>query len=126
MGTTYTSAGEALITDLIDFAAQGTTATFTAWFINWGTGTVTDQKSDTGLGNEATEVRVTATTETQTAADTMQWKALQTCDTVTRDVGEAALFTLATVGTCLIRGTYTDISLATDDQVEYTITLQQT
>lgn len=125
MGTVYTSEGEALLADLITNAAAGTTATFTAWFISWGSGTVTDAKGSTGLEAEATEARVTATTEDQSAADTNRWIGTLTAGTA-KTVSETGLHTLATNGTMVIFGTYTGVALATDDQVQYTITLQQT
>jgi hypothetical protein len=123
MGTTYTNEGEALVADLIDVAS---TATVTGWYISWGSGTVTDAKTSTGLEAEATEIRVTATTEDQPAADTNRWIGTHTCGAVAKTVSETGLHTAATNGDMPIFGTYTGIALATDDQVQYTITLQQT
>lgn len=122
MGTTYTNEGEALGNNLWDISS---TATVTGWYISWGSGTVTDSKTSTGLEAEATETRVTATSETQSAADTFQWIGTFTAGSA-KTVSETGLHTAATDGDLPIFGTYTGIVLATDDQVQYTITLEQT
>lgn len=127
MATTYTNEGESLISRLLELS---TTTTVTGWYIAVGSGTVTDAKTSTGCEAEATDARVTATAEFVTgaalASDTYQWEGIYTCGTATKDVSEAGLFSAATNGDLLIFGTYTGISLASDDQVSYTITLQQT
>ena len=67
MATVYTSAGEAIVVDLID----GTSSTHldnTNGKIAWGTGAGTADKADTTLFTEATEARVAVTTS-QPAGD---------------------------------------------------------
>jgi len=121
MGTTYTTEGEELVVDLIDHSTS-----VTGWYISWGSGTVTDGKSSTGLENEATEVRVTATTEDQSTTQTNRWIGIHTCGAATKTISEAGLHTAATDGSMPIIGTFTGIGLATDDQIQFTITLEQT
>src|SRR3990167_9976096 len=76
MANVYTSAGEAVVVDLID----GTSSTHldnTNAHIGWGTGAGTADKADTTLFTEASETRVTGTTS-QPAADKNQWVATLT------------------------------------------------
>lgn len=126
----YVDNGTELVSDAI-LALTGASVTASGWYIAWGTGGSssggTATNTDVDLEARATETAVSATSETQSAADTNQWVArLQT--TVVKTVEEVGLFIDAT-GTAtdmLIRASHGGVVMATDDIIEYTITLQQT
>lgn len=122
--TLLVDGGQEFIVDLLDGTVASAPATY---FIGWGTGgsgtlgTVTATQDD--LRQEATEVRAT-TAESQPGSKINQWVGtLQT--TVTKTIEEAALFVSATGGVMLIVGNHDAVGLATDDQIQYTVTLTQ-
>jgi len=123
MAVVYVDTGTEFVVDKIHNG--GGTATF---YIGWGTGgTATATNGDVDLAVAATEARVTATTEDQSAADTNRWIGRLTAETV-KTIEEVGLFFTGT-GTAsdmIIRADHGGIALATDDIIEYTITLQQT
>lgn len=122
MATIYTSAGEAVVADLID----GTSSTHldnTNAKIAWGTGVGTAAKGDTTLFTEASEARVAATTS-QPAADTNQWVGTITADG-TKTITNAGLFDAAASGNLIVKGDFSGIALTAGDKIEFTITLQQ-
>lgn len=124
--TVYTSAGEGHGAGYY----TGTT-TSTAFWIGWGTGGSSTAggnsatKSDTALHQEGTDVRAT-TAVTLPSADTTQFVGTLTVETVAKTIEEAGLFTTATGGIMPIRGNHGGVALATDDSIQYTITLEQT
>lgn len=123
MATVYTAVGEGVVVDLVD----GTSAVHldaTNAKIAWGTGAGTAAKGDTTLFTEASEARVAATV-TQPAADTNQWVGTLTADGA-KTITNAGLFDAATAGNLVIHGDFTGIALALNDQIEFTITLEQT
>ena len=122
MATIYTSAGEAVVVDLID----GTSATHldaTNGKIGWGTGAGTAAKADTTLFTEASEARVAAAIS-QPTADKNQWVGTLTAD-AGKTITNAGLFDAATGGHLVIHGDFTGIALATGDKIEFTISLEQ-
>ena len=122
MATVYTSAGEAVVCDLID----GTSSTHldnTNAHVGWGTGAGTAAKGDTTLFTEASETRVTATTS-QSAADTNQWVATLTADGA-KTITNAGLFNAVSAGSMIVKGDFTGIVLALGDKIEFTVSLQQ-
>ncbi len=132
MAVVFVDTGTEIVSDaILGIAGAGGPATATGFYIHWGTGggTVTATNTDIDLAQPATEVRVSATSETQPSADTTQWVGRltnQKAGGVT--ISEAGLFIDAT-GTAtdmLIRGDHADVGLATEDIIEYTITLQMT
>lgn len=68
MADIYTSAGEALIVDIID-----NTVAVPTYYVAQGTGTGTAAKGDTTLFTEASETRV-STTQSQPSADINQFQ----------------------------------------------------
>jgi hypothetical protein len=122
MATVYTSAGEAVVADLVD----GTSSTHldgTNAQIAQGTGTTEAAKGDTALETEASEDRVVAT-PSQPAADTNQWIATITADG-TKAITEAGLFDAATSGNCIIRSVFAAINVVANDSIQFTFQLQQ-
>jgi len=122
MATIYTSLGETKVVDLID----GTSSTHfdaTNGKIGWGTGAGTAAKGDTALFTEASEARV-AVVASQPTADKNQWTATLTADGA-KTITNAGLFDAAGAN-CIIHGDFTGIVLALNDQIAFTITLEQT
>ena len=123
MATVYTTAGKAVIPDLID----GTSAVHldaTNAKIAWGTGAGTAGVGDTTLFTEASEARV-AVVASQPSADTNQWVATMTADGA-KTITNAGLFNSTSGATLFVKGDFTGIVLAQNDQIQFTITLQQT
>ena len=123
MANVYTSAGEAVVVDLID----GTSSTHldnTNAHVGWGTGAGTANKADTTLFTEASETRVTGTTS-QPAADKNQWVATHTADGA-KTITNAGLFNAVSAGSMVVKGDFTGIVLALGDKIEFTISLEQT
>ena len=121
----FVETGEAFVADQVSPAGGGTAT----YFIGWGTGGsstgATATNGDVDLAARATEVFVTATTEDQSAADTCRWIGILTAGTA-KTIEEAGLF-YSTAGTAtglIIRTSHGGVALATDDQVQYTFTLQ--
>lgn len=126
----YVDNGTELVSDAL-LAIVGASVTASGFYIAWGTGGSssggTATNTDVDLWARATETAVSATSETQSAADTNQWVGrLQT--TTVKTIEEVGLFIDAT-GTAtdmIIRASHGGVVMATDDIIEYTITLQQT
>ncbi len=125
MATVYTDAGEAKVVDIIDGTATSPTDLGTSNnFVGWGTGAGTAAKGDTTLFTEAAESRVGGTVS-QPSADINQWVA-----TITSASGQtitnAGVFDASTAGNLIVKGDFTGIVLATNDKIEFTISLEQT
>lgn len=122
MADVYTSAGEAVVVDLID-GTGSTHLDASNAYVGWGTGAGTAAKGDTVLFTEAAESRVLSAIS-QPAADTNQWVA-----TITSASGQtitnAGLLNASTSGDLVVHGDFTGIVLANGDKIEFTITLQQ-
>jgi len=123
MATVYTTAGKNGIVDIID-GTLGTLLSATNAKSAWGTGAGTAGVGDTTLFTEATEARVACTID-QPAADTNRWQATMTADGA-KTITNAGLFNAATGPTLFIKGDFTGIVLALNDQIAFTFTLQQT
>lgn len=125
----YVDNGTELVSDAL-LALVGASVTASGFYIGWGTGGsstgATATNADVDLAARATEAFVSATSETQSAGDTNQWIGrLQT--TTVKTIEEVGLFVACGTATdMLIRNSHGGLSLATDDIVAYTITLQQT
>lgn len=122
MATVYTSLGETKVVDLID-GTSGTHWDATNAKIGWGTGAGTAAKADIALFTEASEARV-AVVASQPTADKNQWTATLTADGA-KTITNAGLFD-AVGDNCVIHGDFTGIVLALNDQIAFTITLEQT
>lgn len=127
VATVYTSAGEGHGAGYY----TGTTTT-TAFWIGWGTGGSSSEgagtvatKGDTTLTTEATDARAT-TAVTLPSADITQFVGTLTVETLGKTIEEAGLFTTTTGGILIIHGNHGGVTLATDDSIQYTITLEQT
>ncbi|MDH3673653.1 MAG: hypothetical protein OES46_21265 [Gammaproteobacteria bacterium] len=113
MADIYTQVGEEFTVDQLD--------AFGNYYVAWGTGAGTAAKGDTTLSTEASEARV-ITTDSQPAADQMQW-----LGTITADGGKtitnAGIFDAATVGNLIMHSDFTGIVLAASDKIEFTFQL---
>lgn len=126
----YVDTGTNIVSDAL-LAIVGASVTASGFYIAWGTGGsstgATATNTDVDLAARATEAAVSATSETQSAADTCQWIGRLTTTTV-KTIEEVGLFIDAT-GTAsdmIIRASHGGVVMATDDIIEYTISLQQT
>lgn len=115
----YATSGKQFIVDLID-----ATVAVAAHFGAWGTGAGTAAVGDTTLFTEAAEARV-STTKSQPAADTNQWVWTMTSASA-QTITNAGVFSASTAGTLIIKGDFTGVALAINDQIQFTATLQQT
>ena len=130
VATLFVDNGTELVSDAL-LTLVGASVTASGFYIGWGTGGSstggTATNADVDLEAPATEARVSATTEDQSAPDTNRWVGtLQT--TTVKTIEESGLFIDAT-GTAtdmLIRANHGGVVMATDDQIEYTYTLQMT
>lgn len=123
MSTVYTDAGEGRVCNLIDGTSAAPLNAANAR-IGWGTGAGTASKASTTLFTEAPEARVTPTVS-RPASDTVQWVATMTA-AAARTITNAGLFDAATGGTLVVHGSFAGVVLQTNDQIQFTITLQQT
>lgn len=121
--------GKAFIADQVSPAGGGT-ATF---YIGWGTGGSstggTATNTDLDLRARATEAFVTATTEDQPSADTCRWIGIVTCQRAGGyTVEEGGLFYIdengGTATGLIIRISHNGVALATDENIQYTFTMQ--
>ncbi len=123
MPTMYVDNGEIKVVDLIDGTdsvhLDGTNA-----YIEWGLGSTAPVKGNTDIETTTSEARVLATA-TQPSADINQWVAAITAD-AGKTITECALFDNVSAGVMVIRGTFTGIPVVLNDQIEFTVSLEQT
>jgi hypothetical protein len=119
MATVLTNVGEQYVCDFlsgVDTAA--------AQHIGWGTGAGTAAKGDTTLFTEASESRVAGTRSTNGSGASAKF---QVVGTMTADgsktITNAGLFNASSGGDLVIKGDFTGIALALNDQIQFTFTL---
>jgi hypothetical protein len=120
VATVYTTVGKQKVVDRID----GTQAGSNTDYIGWGTGAGTADVGDTTLSTEASESRVSAT-KSQPTATKNQWAGTLTADG-SKTITNAGVFDASTSGNLIIHGDFTGVVLALNDQIAFTITLEQT
>lgn len=95
-------------------------------YVAWGTGAGTAGQTDTTLFTEASEARTSGTssrTTTTTTNDTYQVTGTLTANG-TKTITNAGLFDASSTGNMFIKGDFTGIVLALNDQIAFTITCQ--
>jgi len=116
MADVFTDAGEDIVVDIMDSTVAQPT-----WYIGWGTGADTADKTDTTLSTEAAEARVAATMS-QPASNQNRFVA-----TITSASGQtitnAGALSASTSGTLLLFSDFTGVVLANGDKIEFTFTL---
>jgi hypothetical protein len=119
MATVFTTAGKGFLTNYL--------LSSTIKYIGWGTGAGTAVVGDTTLFTEV-ESRATGTQTQQTTSVTNDTYQVQ--GTLTAGSGEtitnAGLWSASSSGTLAIKGDFTGIALNTNDQIQFTFTLQFT
>lgn len=123
VGTIYTQAGEEIIVDLID----GISAVHfdgTNGHIEWGLGTTDPVKGNTDIETTTSEARANVAAS-QPSADINQWVATITA-AGSKTITECGMFNDLTAGVMLIRATFAGIPVVASDQIEFTISLEQT
>ena len=130
MAVIFVDNGTELFSDFI-LAIAGASVTASGFYMGWGTGGSgtggTATNTDVDLEAEATEARVSCTGESQSAADTNQF--IGRLQTTTSQTIEEFGFYIDATGTAtdmIVRANHGEVSLATDDQIEYTLTIQMT
>lgn len=123
MTTFFCDCGTAWLTQLVN-----ATITVTGYFIGWGTGGPATgsnvvSKGTTAISSEASPARVAAATSI-TAFNQQQWTAVLTATAAT-SVTNAGLFHNNS-GTVLVAGDFATVPLATNDRIEFTVTLTST
>lgn len=123
VGTMYTQAGEEIVVDLI----EGISAVHfdgTNGHIEWGLGTTDPVKGNTDIETTTSEARSNVAAS-QPSADINQWVATITA-AGSKTITECAMFNDLTAGVMLIRATFAGIPVVVSDQIEFTISLEQT
>jgi hypothetical protein len=93
-------------------------------FIGWGTGAGTAAKADTTLFTEAAETRATSTVTTSGTGATAKYQVVGTLTSLSaQTITNAANFTAVTAGVMIVKGDFTGVVLAINDQITFTITI---
>jgi len=99
-------------------------------YVGWGTGAGTAAKGDTDLFTTANEARVLCTTSKTGTGSTAKYQAVGTITSASgQTITNAGLFTTAGTGTpptggsLIVKGDHTGVALLTNDQIQYTFTL---
>jgi len=99
-------------------------------YVGWGTGAGTAAKGDTDLFTTANEARVLTTTSKTGTGSTAKFQAVGTITSASgQTITNAGLFTTAGTGTpptggsLIVKGDHTGVALLTNDQIQYTFTL---
>jgi hypothetical protein len=120
-----TNVGEEFVVDKLNESVQTKPE-----YVGWGTGAGTAAKADTDLFTAAAEPRVQATCSKTGTGSTAKFQAVATLTSLSgQTITNAALFTAAGSGSppsgasCIVKGDHSGVALATNDQIQYTFTL---
>jgi hypothetical protein len=109
MADVFTQAGEELVADDIEAART--------WYIGWGTGADTADKTDTTLSTEAAESRVSATMS-QPSADVNRFSGtIQSASGQT--ITNAGVLSATSGGTLLLFSNFSGVALANGDSIAF-------
>ena len=130
MAVIFVDNGTELFSDFV-LAVVGGTVTASGFFMGWGTGGSstggTATNTDVDLRAEATEARVSCTGESQSAPDTNQFIGRLTKTDVASTIEEFGFYIgTGTATAMVIRANHGGVALATEDIIEYTLTIQMT
>lgn len=93
-------------------------------FIGWGTGAGTAAKADTTLFIESAEARAVATITTNGTSSTAKYQAVGTLTSASaQTITNAGNLTASTAGVLIVKGDFTGVVLAINDQITFTITI---
>jgi len=93
-------------------------------YVGWGTGAGTAAKGDTTLFTEASEARVQGTVSKTGTGATAKYQLVSTLTANgAKTITNAGNFTASVAGTLMIHGDFTGITLAENDQIQFTFTL---
>lgn len=121
MADVFTNVGE-------DWACQrmlgsGSLSTLSGTHIGMGTGATAAAKGDTALVTEVETRGATSQSVTGTGG-TAKYQAVGTVTaTQARAIQEAGLFSASSAGSMFVRSVFTTINLATNDSIQFTVTL---
>jgi hypothetical protein len=99
-------------------------------YVGWGTGAGTAAKADTDVFTAAAEARVQGTTSKTGTGSTAKLQVVATLTSLSgQTITNAGLFTTAgsgsppSGGSLIVKGDHSGVALATNDQIQYTFTL---
>lgn len=93
-------------------------------FIGWGTGAGTAAKADTVLFTEAAEARVSGTVTTNGTGAAAKYQVVGTLTSASvQTITNAGNFTASTAGVLIVKGDFTGVALAINDQITFTVTI---
>ncbi len=119
MATVLTNVGEQWAADRMSGASS-----LDGHFIGWGTGAGTAAKGDTTLFTEASEARVAGTVSTQGTGSAAKYQVVGTMTANgAKTITNAGNFDASTAGTLIVKGDFTGVALALNDQIQFTITI---
>jgi hypothetical protein len=119
MATVLTNVGEQWACDRMSGASA-----LDAHFIGWGTGAGTAAKADTTLFTEAAEARVVGVVTTSGTGAAAKYQVVGTITSLSgQTITNAGNLTASTVGTLVVHGDFAGIALLTNDQIQFTITI---
>ena len=121
MTTVYTSAGAALVVDII-----GETTSVQTYYVAWGSGAGSFTRASTALFAEASEARVAASAS-QPTDNTNRWTGRLTANAA-KTITEAGVFSVSgtAAGTMVVAGDFSGLVLASGDSIEFSIDLRHT
>lgn len=117
MADIWVQVGEDLLVDILD----GGVPVPSDWFVGWGTGAGTADKSDTALFTEAPETRIAATLS-QPSSDQSRYVALLAAS-AGRTITNAGVFSLVSGGVLWVHSDFSGVVLASGDRIEFTFTI---
>lgn len=125
MVTVLTNVGEEFVVDKLSESVQTKPE-----YVGWGTGATVPSKTGTDLSTPANEARVLSTTSKTGTGGTAKFQAVATLTSLSgQTITNAGLFTAAGTGTppsggsLIVWGDHTGVALLTNDQIQYTFTL---
>lgn len=119
MATVLTNVGEQYVCDFLSAVTA-----LTPQYVGWGTGADTADKTDTTLSTESAETRIAGTLTTQGTGASAKFQCVATITSLSgQTITNAGLLDAVTSGKLIIFGDFGGIVLATDDSIEFTITL---
>lgn len=96
----------------------------TGQYVGWGTGAGTAAKADTTLFTEASEARVAGTVTKTGSGSSAKYQVVATLTANgAKTITNAGNFTASVASTLIVHGDFTGITLAENDQIQFTITL---
>jgi len=119
MATVLTNGGEQWACE-----AMAQTSALSGQYIDWGTGAGTAAKADTDVFTVSAEARVAGTVSVTGTGATAKYQVVGTMTaSATRAITNAGNFQNSTGANIIVHGDFATINLATNDAIQFTITI---